>query len=304
MNKILKFCSLISVGLALATTPAVAKTTIHKSQEYTLTVNQSSTNITVGAATAVTTFNNIAGANVANGDTLTLSTPDGGARVTYMFTNAITSNGQPYSVLIGADAATSSVNLLQAINNGPAGAHAGTNFGSNTPISLLVSAAQTATNILTLTALTTYPGNVGNKIGISAQSLSNVIQFTPQQATLVGGYDYVVDLPAGQTFGTGGVGFSCWYANTNSGSVTNLTSVVLGAANSKPALRTVNPTNVTPSFTIAPTQAAGGANWYTNLAASLIGNASSIGVIETINTSASNNVPLKFQFSWTEDDGK
>lgn len=334
-------CTLISLGIALTAAPLMAKTVTRTVGPINGSVLLSSTNAAVGSATAVVTFNNISGANVTNGDTLTLQAPNGGAKYIYLFTNTISTNGSPYSVLIGADAATSSVNLLQAINNGPAGLHAGTNFGSNTPISLLVSAVQTATNVVTLTALNAYPGTLGNKIGIYAQSLSNVIQFSPQQATLVGGYESAFNIDPNWL----GVGISIFQNNTNSGPVTNATTYTFAVSGVKTNLYTGGSTNISPTLVCSVAQGSNGSSFFTNwpssststitlttnvyqgltnvgavggtntfltyslttstnTTAGSISGAQWIGMTQTANTSSTNNTPFQVYFTFTEDDGK
>jgi len=317
MKNFLKICLATAAMIALAVVPLSAKTVAHNSQAYTFTAAPSTTNSQVGSASEVITFNPLF--NVTNGDTITIGAGLVG-RATYTFTNATGSNIPIYCVQIGPNAENSCSNLFYAITANSASN--GYSYGSNTPVNALVTATQSATNTITITAASAYAGTKGNTISVTAQSISNDIVLPYNQTTLAGGYETAVAFVPGMF----GVSASISYTTTNAAAATNQLTLTFGVSGVKSNLVGSAAANVTPALNVAITQTAAGTgsvftNWpalppsyplismnstssTTNIFAPNVGSASWVALTQIANNSTTNTVTGNVVFSWSEDDGK
>lgn len=125
-------------------------------------------------ATGILTFT---GGNALNTETVTVATKDGSTAAVYTFKTALAS---AFDVLIGATAADSTANLINAINKGPG---EGTTYGTGTTANNDVQASLLPTTQMEVTAL--VPGSAGNSLA-STETLTHGAW---GGATLSGGQD-------------------------------------------------------------------------------------------------------------------
>lgn len=116
--------------------------------------------------------------NPANNDTITLGTTDGTTPAVYTYKTATPAN--PFEVFIGATAADSLANFLNAVNTGPG---AGTAYGTGTTANFDVTGASLPIDQIEVTAA--ISGTVGNSIVSTATGTAAVWGST----TLLGGQD-------------------------------------------------------------------------------------------------------------------